>query len=152
MLATEATRWIHGQAAAEAAAETARRTFEEGAGGAGLPTHSVARSVLDAGYPLFDAFLAAQLVTSKSEARRHLAAHALRINNEVIDHGPAADGCRPGGRRHQAVGGQEEARADQAGVGRRDRRLRAGAAAGQWVEDCLFFALRATSGAGIAQW
>lgn len=84
ILATEATRWIHGEAAARAAAETARRTFEEGASAAGLPTIDVATATLAAGYPLLDAFLAAGLVASKSEARRHLAAHALRINNTVL--------------------------------------------------------------------
>jgi tyrosyl-tRNA synthetase len=84
ILATEATRWIHGQAAADAAADTARQTFEQGAAAEGLPTISTARATLDAGYPLFDAFLAAQLVASKSEARRHLAAKALKINNVVV--------------------------------------------------------------------
>jgi len=84
ILATEATRWIHGQAAADAAAETARRTFEQGGAAEGLPTHAVPRATLEAGYPLFEAFLAAGLVSSKGEARRHLAAGALRINNEVI--------------------------------------------------------------------
>jgi tyrosyl-tRNA synthetase len=84
ILATEATRWIHGAEAAEAAAATARTTFESGGTAAGLPTHSIARSTLDQGYGLFDAFVAAKLVSSKSEARRHLAANALRINNEVI--------------------------------------------------------------------
>jgi tyrosyl-tRNA synthetase len=84
ILATEATRWIHGQAAAEAAAATARTTFEAGGAAEGLPTHGVAHSILNSGYGLFDAFLAAGLVSSKSEARRHLAAHALKINNEPI--------------------------------------------------------------------
>jgi tyrosyl-tRNA synthetase len=84
ILATEATRWIHGQAAADAAAETARRTFEQGASAEGLPTINVPRAALEAGYPLFEAFLAAQLVASKGEARRHLAAHALKVNNVVM--------------------------------------------------------------------
>ena len=84
VLATEATRWIHGAAAAEAAAETARRTFEEGAAAEGLPEIGVARSALEQGYPLLDAFLAAGLVSSKGEARRHLAAQALKINNVVV--------------------------------------------------------------------
>jgi tyrosyl-tRNA synthetase len=84
ILATEATRWIHGQAAADAAAETARRTFDEGGSAEGLPTHTVAHSTLTSGYPLFEAFLSAGLVASKGEARRHLAAGALRINNEVV--------------------------------------------------------------------
>ena len=43
VLATEATAWLHGEAAAAAAAETARRTFEEGAAAAGLPSIASAR-------------------------------------------------------------------------------------------------------------
>src|SRR5207247_3112575 len=38
VLANEATAMLHGRDAAEAAAETARKTFEEGASAAGLPT------------------------------------------------------------------------------------------------------------------
>jgi tyrosyl-tRNA synthetase len=41
VLANEATSMLHGRKAAEAAAETARRTFEEGAVGGELPTLSV---------------------------------------------------------------------------------------------------------------
>jgi tyrosyl-tRNA synthetase len=84
ILATEATRWIHGQAAADAAADTARKTFEEGAAAAGLHTIDVPRATLERGYPLFDAFLATLLVGSKGEARRHLAANALKINNTLV--------------------------------------------------------------------
>jgi tyrosyl-tRNA synthetase len=84
ILATEATRWIHGAAAAAGAAETARRTFEEGAAAEGLPEIAVPRAALEQGYPLLDAFLAARLVSSKGEARRHLAAHALKINNVLV--------------------------------------------------------------------
>ncbi|MCP6756713.1 hypothetical protein NL533_34320, partial [Klebsiella pneumoniae] len=38
VLATEATAVLHGREAAEQAAETARRAFEEGASAEGLPT------------------------------------------------------------------------------------------------------------------
>jgi len=85
ILATEATRWIHGAAAADAAAETARRTFEEGAAAEGLPQIGVPRAALAAGYPLLEAFLAARLVNSKGEARRHLAARALKVNNVLVE-------------------------------------------------------------------
>jgi tyrosyl-tRNA synthetase len=84
ILATEATRWIHGAGAAAAAAETARRTFEEGAAAEGLPQVGVPRAALVAGYPLLEAFLAARLVSSKGEARRHLAARALKVNNVLV--------------------------------------------------------------------
>jgi tyrosyl-tRNA synthetase len=84
ILATETTRWIHGDAAASAAAETARRTFEQGAAAEGLPTIGVPQSALTEGYPLLEAFLTAQLVSSKGEARRHMAANALKINNVTV--------------------------------------------------------------------
>ncbi len=41
VLATEATALLHGREAAEAAAETARQAFEEGAPAEGLPTVEV---------------------------------------------------------------------------------------------------------------
>src|SRR5712691_1090870 len=49
VLATEATAMVHGRAAAEEAAETARRTFEEGTLAETLPTVEVASSELAAG-------------------------------------------------------------------------------------------------------
>src|SRR3954463_7495162 len=48
-LATEAPALLHGRAAAEQAAETARKTFEQGALAESLPTVAVPRPVLDAG-------------------------------------------------------------------------------------------------------
>ncbi|MEZ5914075.1 MAG: hypothetical protein R3C42_00410 [Parvularculaceae bacterium] len=81
ILATEATAWLHGHAAADAAAETARRTFEEGAAAAGLPTIALARAELDAGAALLDAFIKAGLIGSKGEGRRHMKAGALKVND-----------------------------------------------------------------------
>jgi tyrosyl-tRNA synthetase len=84
ILATEATTWLHGRAAADSAAETARKTFEQGDAASGLPTVNVSAETLAKGYPLLDAFLAAQLIASKSEGRRHMSANALKVNNEAI--------------------------------------------------------------------
>ena len=81
ILATEATALLHGRAAADEAAETARRTFEEGAAAEGLPTFAVARGDLAAGYSLLDAFLKAGLIDSKGEGRRHIKAGALKVND-----------------------------------------------------------------------
>ncbi len=83
-LANEATALLHGRAAANAAAETARRTFDEGAAGEGLPTVEIARAALSAGVPLLEPFQAAGLIASKSEGRRHLAAGALRVNDAPL--------------------------------------------------------------------
>ena len=46
VLATEATALVHGRAAADQAAETARRTFEEGALAENLPTVEIPRAEL----------------------------------------------------------------------------------------------------------
>jgi tyrosyl-tRNA synthetase len=75
ILADEATALAHGNAAAEAAAETARRTFEEGAAGEALPTLKV-----DAPLLLSDALVRLGLVASKNEARRLIAQGGARID------------------------------------------------------------------------
>ncbi len=84
ILATEATTWLHGAAAANAAADTARQTFEQGDAAAGLPSVAVPRERLAQGYPMLEAFLAVQLIASKGEGRRHMSANALKVNNEVV--------------------------------------------------------------------
>ncbi|MEK7266641.1 MAG: tyrosine--tRNA ligase [Pseudomonadota bacterium] len=84
ILATEATAWLHGRAAADAAAETARRTFEEGAAASGLPTISLSRAEFGAGVPALDAFLKAGLIDSKGEGRRHIKAGALKVNDAPL--------------------------------------------------------------------
>jgi len=85
ILATEATAWLHGRDAADAAAETARRTFEEGAAASGLPTISIARSEIEAGAALLDAFVKAGLIESKGEGRRHMKAGALKVNDVPLE-------------------------------------------------------------------
>ncbi len=80
-LANEATALLHGRASAADAAETARRTFEEGAAAEGLPSIAVEAERLTAGYSLLDAFVETGLVASKGEARRHIAASALKVND-----------------------------------------------------------------------
>jgi tyrosyl-tRNA synthetase len=82
VLAFEATALCHGRASAEAAAETARRVFEEGAVGEELPT--VASDRLGQGQPLLDFLVQAQLVESKSDARRQIRAGAVRINDAPV--------------------------------------------------------------------
>ena len=79
-LATEATALLHGRQAAVNAAETARRTFEEGAAAEGLPTAFVTAAALKAGVPLFAPFQETGLIASNGEGRRHIKAGALRVN------------------------------------------------------------------------
>jgi tyrosyl-tRNA synthetase len=80
-LATEATALLHGREAAEAAAETARRTFEEGASDAGLPAVTVAKSDIEAGIGLLKALVSAGLAASNGEARRAIQGGGVRVND-----------------------------------------------------------------------
>lgn len=87
VLATEATAIVHGRAAAEEAAETARKTFEEGALADSLPTVTIPASSLAAGIGVLSLFVQAGLAASNGEARRHIKAGALKINDQpVIDY------------------------------------------------------------------
>jgi tyrosyl-tRNA synthetase len=84
VLATEATTLVHGRAAAEEAAETARRTFEEGAVAETLPTIEVPRAEFEQGVGVLNAFVRAGLVTSTSEARRQIQSGGLRVNDAAV--------------------------------------------------------------------
>ena len=76
VLANEATALLHGGEAAAAAAETARRTFEEGGSGDALPRIGVARAELEAGLGLPALFVRAGLAGSNGEVRRAVANNA----------------------------------------------------------------------------
>jgi tyrosyl-tRNA synthetase len=84
VLATEATALLHGRDAANAAAETARRTFEEGALAESLPTVEIPRGELDTGVGVLNAFVKAGLVASNGEARRQIKGGGLRVNDESV--------------------------------------------------------------------
>ena len=56
VLATEATALVHGREAADEAAGTARKTFEEGTFAHSLPTVEVARATLEQGIGVLNAF------------------------------------------------------------------------------------------------
>jgi tyrosyl-tRNA synthetase len=84
VLATEATALVHGRAAADKAAETARRTFEEGALAETLPTVDIARAALEAGLGVLAAFVKAGLVASNGEARRQIKNGGLRVNDDTV--------------------------------------------------------------------
>ena len=81
ILATEATAMLHGRAVADEAAETARRTFEEGQSAAGLPTLELD---LDAGTGLLAACVAAGFASSNGEARRSIQGGAIRVNDQAV--------------------------------------------------------------------
>ncbi len=84
VLATEATALLHGRAAAEEAAETARRTFEEGALAQTLPTIEIAQAELARGIGVLAAFVKAGLVASNGEARRQIKGGGLKVNDVTV--------------------------------------------------------------------
>ncbi len=84
ILATEITAILHGRSAADQAAETARKTFEEGALADNLPSVEVPASELDAGIGLLALIVRAGLATSNGEARRHVQGGAVRINDQAV--------------------------------------------------------------------
>jgi len=84
VLATEATALLHGREAAEAAAETARKTFEEGGTAQDLPSIEVPAAELNSGLGVLSAFVSAGLVPSTGEARRQIKAGGLRVNDAPV--------------------------------------------------------------------
>ncbi len=84
VLASEATALLHGRRAAEAAAEAARATFEEGRHDAGLPTVEIPAGELEAGLGVLSAFVRAKLAASNGEARRAVAGNGLRVNDRPV--------------------------------------------------------------------
>ena len=84
VLATEVTRLAHGSVAAEQAAETARRTFEEGAKADTLPTVDVARGRLAAGIAAFELLHEAGLAESRNAARKLIKGGGARLNDAPV--------------------------------------------------------------------
>jgi tyrosyl-tRNA synthetase len=79
VLANEATAMLHGREAAEAAAETARRTFEEGATGGELPTLGVPATV-----SILYALTGLGFCASNGEAKRKISEGAVRVDDVVV--------------------------------------------------------------------
>ncbi len=79
VLATEATALLHGAAAAADAAETARRTFEEGEAAESLPSVTAALPAT-----VIDLLAVANLVASKGEGRRLVAQNGVRLNDAPV--------------------------------------------------------------------
>jgi tyrosyl-tRNA synthetase len=84
VLATEATALVHGREKADAAAETARKTFEEGALATDLPSITIPKSDLASGLGVLSAFVAVGLVKSNGEARRQIQGGGLKVNDASV--------------------------------------------------------------------
>ena len=84
-LAFEATRLMHGDAAANAAAETAKKTFEQGALGDDLPTIDVSKDALKAGISVLALFKNTGLAASNGEVRRLIQGGGARLNDRKVE-------------------------------------------------------------------
>ena len=85
VLATEATALLHGRDAAEQAAQTAQKTFEEGAVAENLPTVEVPRAELEKGLGVLTVFAEKTgLVASNGEARRQIKGGGLKVNDAAV--------------------------------------------------------------------
>jgi tyrosyl-tRNA synthetase len=80
VLATEATAMLHGRSAADAAAATARETFEGGGAGDDLPTLSLGQ-----GTPIAHALTALGFTASNGEAKRKIAEGAVRLDDVTVN-------------------------------------------------------------------
>jgi tyrosyl-tRNA synthetase len=89
VLATAATTLVHGQAAADEAAATARKTFEEGVLAESLPTMTMTvdlhRVFFESpGLGLLTAAVYTGLVSSNGEARRQIKAGGVKVNDVAV--------------------------------------------------------------------
>jgi len=84
VLATEATALAHGRAAAEEAAEAARKLFEHGVAAEGLPSVVIPAQEFGPGLPAFALLVRAGLAASNGEARRLIRGGGARLDDMVI--------------------------------------------------------------------
>jgi tyrosyl-tRNA synthetase len=84
ILADKATELLHGPAAAEQAAKTARQTFEEGGLGEQLPTVEISPTQIGAGFGVAAANTSLGFTRSNAEARQLIRDGAIRLGNRLI--------------------------------------------------------------------
>ena len=85
ILAFEATKLCHSEEVALAAAETARKTFEEGGVGDNLPTVEIPEATLKAGISVIELLKQTGLVTSNGEAKRLIEGGGARLNDQPVN-------------------------------------------------------------------
>tara|TARA_B100001059_G_C17809709_1_gene571482 strand:+ start:1 stop:735 length:735 start_codon:yes stop_codon:yes gene_type:complete len=84
ILANEATKILHGETASKNAAQTARKTFEGNGYGADLPQIKIKSSDLKRGVNFLEFLSNNKIMLSKSEARRAIKNHGLKINDVLV--------------------------------------------------------------------
>ena len=85
LLANKATEMLHGELEAKKSEETAKLTFTDNSLGDNLPSVSINQNQLKNRITLVDLILLSKLENSKSEIKRLINGHGIKINNQVID-------------------------------------------------------------------
>lgn len=83
-LADAATAMAHGEAVAAAAAETARRAFEEGDSAEGLPTLDITTAQATDGIMVIDLMIDAGMARSRGEARKLIRGGGVRVADAKV--------------------------------------------------------------------
>lgn len=84
ILALEATKLCHGEKAALEAAETARKTFEQGSVGDDLPSITIDSARLTTGVAILDLLVEIGFAASKGEARRLIQGGGIKCNDNTV--------------------------------------------------------------------
>lgn len=84
LLANEATKILHGKAASDNAAKTAKETFESKGYGKNLPEINIKVKTIKNGIDILDLLSSNNILSSKSEARRAIKNNAIKINNKLV--------------------------------------------------------------------
>ncbi len=84
VLAFEATKMCHGEAAANDAQATAQKVFEQGSVGDDLPSIEVSKSDLEKGMGFADLFIQCGLAESKGEVKRLIKGGGAKCNDNSV--------------------------------------------------------------------
>ena len=84
LLANEATKILHGEAASKKAEKTAQETFVSGGLGKDLPIIKIKKNVIKKGISILDLLSMNKIVTSKSDARRSIKNNAIKLDNQIL--------------------------------------------------------------------
>ncbi|WJW79957.1 tyrosine--tRNA ligase [Bartonella sp. TP] len=85
ILATHITSMLHGEQAAQQAAQAAKNIFEGGQIDKNMPSITVSASELNNAVGLLSLIVKAGFATSNSEARRHIKGDAIKINDHTVN-------------------------------------------------------------------
>ena len=84
LLANKATKMLHGEQEAKNSEDTAKQTFADNSMGNNLPSISISKKELKNKITIIDLIILSKLENSKSEIRRLIKSHGIKINNQVI--------------------------------------------------------------------